>query len=513
MTINSTTEAHALGIGNDNVQFGISPLNVPAKVVVCATYDPAILTVVDEVPLEVFSGEDAGDRTGFGWPLHRLVKKVFEGNNGIGRVFILPQSETGTESDGEIAWTGTTTAAGVIALRIGNELTNIDIGSGVDIESTSDLVVAVVNALTDTPVVASKTAVTFETVFTSKAKGLEQDNITLTLSAVAGEALPAGLTAIITPMSNGAGTPDIDDALNGLGTDDEANQDRFTNFVHGYGLDTATIDKIGAYVGLGNTLTGLYNPLIPVAFTSLSCDTDPGTAALTALQVITDARLLDRANGIFGAPDEDDIPTEIAALVTGYISAIQQEDPPEHYSDTILSGVGGRSVSANRWTKNLSTRDAAVKSGVSPSVVRSGNQLLIQNVQTFYRPSNIPTTSNGYKSFRSIALLNNLKVKMREVFEATTYQGIFIVSDAAKVTDSVAKAKAKDILAVKTKLNNLTDFYVKKGWIFDGEFPKANSTVEIRGASNGFDVNYKFKLSGEGQVMNITQSFDTNIAS
>lgn len=513
MAVNQSTEAHTLAIGNDNVQFGISPLNVPAKVIACATYDPLILTVVDEVPLEVFSAEDAGDRTGFGFPLHRLVKKVFEGNNGVGRVFILPQTETGTESDGEIAWTGTTTAAGVVALRIGNELINIDIPTGSTIEELSDLVVSAVNALTDTPVIAAKTATTFETTFTSKAKGLEQDNITITLSAVEGEELPAGMAGIITPMANGAGTPDIQAALDGLGTDDEANQDRFTNFIHGYGLDTATIDKVGAYVGLGNTFTGLYKKTIPVAFTSLNCDTDPGDAALTALQVITDARLLDRANGIFGAPDEDDIPTEIAALTTGFISAAQQENPGQHYSDIILTGVGGRSISANRWTKNLDTRDVAVKSGISPSVVKSGVQLLIQNVQTFYRPANVPTTSNGYKSFRSITLLNNIKVKMREVFETAKWQGINIVADASKVTDPAGKLTAKDVLAVQTELNNLSDFYESKGWIFDAAFPKANSTVVIRALSNGFDVVYKFKLSGEGQVINITQSFDTNIAS
>jgi len=513
MAINSTTEAHALGIGNNNVQFGISPLNVPAKVVIAATYDPLILTVVDEVPIEVFSAEDAGDRFGFGFPLHRLIKKVFEGNNGIGRVFALPQTETGTESDGDILWSGTSTAAGVVALRIGNELTNIDIPSGTAIEALSDLVVAAVNALTDTPVVAAKTAVTFETTFTSKAKGLEQDNITITLSAVEGEELPAGITAVITPMANGAGTPDIDDALNGLGTDDEANQLQFTNFSHGYGLDTATIDKVGAYVGLGNTFTGLYKKTIPVAFTSLNADTDPGTAALTALQVITGTRLLDRANGIFGAPDEDDIPTEIAALVTGFVSAVQQENPGQHYSDIILTGVGGRSISANRWTKNLDTRDVAVKTGISPSIVKSGVQLNIQNVQTFYRPANVPTSSNGYKSFRSIALLNNIKVKMRQVFETQKWQGINIVADASKVTDPAGKLTAKDVLAVQTELNNLSDFFEGKGWIFDAAFPKANSTVVIRAASNGFDVNYKFKLSGEGQVINITQSFDTNIAS
>lgn len=513
MTVNSSTQIHTLSIGNKNVQFGISGSNVESKVVILATYDPTILTVVDEVPLEVFSSEDAGARTGFGWPLQRLVKKVFKGNNGIGRVFILPQSETGTAADGEIAWTGTSTAAGVVALRIGNELTTIDVPSGTTIEALSDLVVAAVNALTETPVVALKTAVTFETTLTSKAKGLEHNNITITLSAVEGEALPAGITAVITPMANGAGTPDTDAALTGLGTGDASNQLQFTNFVSGYGLVTAELDKVSAYVGLGDNFTGLYRKTVTIAFTSLNCDTDPGAGALTALQVITDARLLDRANGIFAAPDEDDIPTELAALATGMLSAIQQEVPAQHYSDKIMPEVGGRSVSGNRWTDSEDTSDAAVKSGISPSIVKSGNQLNLRNIVTLYRPDNIPDASNGYKSFRNISILNNIKATTRAEFQKETWQGFFIVADAAKVTDPAAAPKAKDVLAVQTVLNNLTDFFVSKGWFFDGDFPKAESTVAIRTLGNGFDINHKFKLSGEGQVLNITQSFDTNIAS
>ncbi len=513
MAINASTQAYAVGVGVENVQFGISPENVPAKVAVIATYDPAITTVVDEVPIQILNEADAGDRFGFGYPLHRLIEKVFNGNEQNGQVWAVPQTETGTVSDGEIEWTGTTTAAGKVFLRIGGELTTIDLPTGSTIEQTSDAVVAAINALADTPVVAAKTAVTFETTFDSKAKGLEQDNIFISLNSGSDEALPAGLTTVITAMTNGAGTPDIDDALNGMGTDDEANQEFFTDIIHGYGLDTTTIDKVGVYVGLGNTFTGLYLKTVGRPFTCLMGDTAPGAAALTALNVITDARLEDRANGILAAPDEEDIPTELAAFATGQISAIAQSNPAQNYSNLVMSGIGGFSVSAQRWTKNHDTRDTAVKEGISPTLVKNGSQVFLQNVQTFYRPVNIPTGSNGYKSFRSIKIIQNMLFKLREVFETEAWQGISIVSDTSQVTDPVAKQKARGTLEVITELNNFADFAAGKSWIFDAAFPKANSTVVIRALSNGFDIDFKWKMSGEAQVYNITQSFDINIAS
>lgn len=513
MAITSTTEAHVVGVGVDNVQFGVSPLNVPAKVAVIATYDVLITSVVDEVPIRVLNEADAGDRFGFGFPLHRLIKKVFAGNDGNGEVWAIPQTETGTESDGEIEWTGTTTAAGNIFLRIGGELTTIALPTASTIEQTSDAVVAAINALADTPVVAAKTAVTFETTFTSKAKGLEHDNIFISLNSGGDEALPAGLTTVITAMTNGAGTPDIDDALNGMGTEDEANEKFFTDIIHGYGIETATIDKVGIYVGLGDTFTGLYKKTVGRPFTCLMGDTDPGDAALTALQVITDARLEDRANGILAAPDEEDIPTELAAFATGQISAIAQNNPAQNYSNLVMTGIGGFSLSAERWTKNFDTRDIAVKSGISPTRVKNGTQVFLQNVQTFYRPANIPTSSNGYKSVRSIKILQNMLFNLREVFEAEAWQGITITDDTSQVTDPTAKKKARGILEVTTELNNFADFGVSKSWIFEASFSKANSTVVIRALSNGFDIDFKWKMSGEAQVYNITQSFDINIAS
>lgn len=511
--IDAASQASAVGVGSKNVQFGISGENLTRKGVIVGTYDPAKTSVVDNVPIQIQNEAHAGDLFGFGWPLHRLCKKYLEGSEGAGELWVIPQTETGTVADGEIAWTGTTTAAGIIYLRIANELYQIDIATGQTIEQISDAVVAFVNGVTNTPVVAAKTAVTFETTFTSKAKGLEQNNISITLNEGVDEALPAGITlATITSMLNGTTTPDIQTALDGMGTGDDSNEKYFTGMVHGYGIDTGTIDKIGLYVGLGDNFTGCYDKLVNRPFYSINCDTDPGSAALTALQVIADARLTDRANCIIGAPDEDEIPTEIAAMALGIISKVAQNNPGENYTGQPLIGVGKRSASTNRWTKNYDVRNIAVGDGISPTWVKS-EQAYLQNVVTFYRPPSVPTSSNAYKSLRSISVNQDVTAKLQDLFESEAWQGISIVADASTITDSEAKKKARDVLDVQTALNNLASFFAGKGWSFDADFAQQNSTVVIRTLSNGFDINFKWKMSGEAQVYNVQSSFDINITS
>lgn len=508
----ANSEAVAVLVGVENVQLTQASDNLPAKVNIIATYDPGKTSVVDEVPVQIINAEDAGTRFGFGWPVHRLAIQVFAGSQGSGEVWVTPQTETGTAADGEIAWTGTTTAAGTIFLRIGFELYAIPIAITQTIEQISDAVVAFVNAVTNTPVIAAKTAVTFETTFTSKAKGLEQDNIPITLNYGIDEELPAGITgAVITDMTNGAGTPDIDDALNGTGIGDGANAKFFTDMVHGYGLDTATLDKVSAYVGLGNVFVGTYKQIVSRPFTSINVDIDPGSAALTALIAITDARLTDRGNLIYGVPTSTSIPTEIAALITGTVARIAQGNPPQTYKNQVLQGVDP-GVSTDRWTDDYDTgRDLAAKKGISPTFVVS-SEVRLQNSITLYRPTNVPPASNGYKNLTSIKKLANMMFHTRRTFEGSAYDGIYIVNDVANVTDNTAKQKAMDVLTVKTDVNNLATFFEGKALIFDADFMQANSTVVIRAASNGFDIVMVFKLSAEGNILSITQRFDANIA-
>lgn len=519
-TIDSTSRARAVGAGAKNETLVFTGENITSKILIAAQYDPLKTSVVDDVPVLILNEADAGDKAGFGFPAHRIAKKVFKGNQGAGEVWWCPQADPGgaVKADGEIAWTGTTSASGTIYLRIANELYQIAVPSGSTIEETSDLVVAAVNADPDTPVVAAKTAATFETTFTAKSAGAHGNLITITLNAdqekTPAEALPAGLSVVITAMASGAGFPDIDDTLGGMGVagSDDANEKGFTQLIHNNGLDTDTMDKIQAYVGSANDFSGCWSKLVYRPFLSLSGDTTAGSAGLTALEVITDARLTNQSCGILAAPDEDEVPFEIAAQAVGMIGKFHQEDPAQNYSDRVISGIGKRSISANRWTRDYSQRDYAVGQGISPTRVKS-TEVYLQNVVTFYRPNTIPTASNGWSSFRSFFVQLNIGRNLITRFSQSDYIGKSIVADKSQVTDNTARDNVIDLADVQTDLNNFIDnVLVAKGWIFDGDYAKANSTVAIRSLGNGFDITLKTFESGELQIVNITHIFDKNIA-
>lgn len=514
--IDSASLAAAVGVAPKIVQFGETGGNVIIKVNQIGTYDPAKTSVVDEEAVQMLNAAQSGDIFGFGWPLHRQAIAHFRGSNGAGELWQTPQSETGTAADGEIAWTGTTTEPGLISLRIGNELYAIDIPTGSDPEAVSDLVVAFVNSKANTPVIAAKTAVTFETTFTAKGKGLVGNDITITLNtdtkASPAEKLPAGLTVVITAMANGAGTPDIQDALDGMGTGDDANQGNFTFVGHGYGLVTSELDKIGIYVGLGDTFNGTYSKLVNKPFRSINVDTTPGASGLTDLFVITNARLEDRANVAIGMPDEDEIPTELAAEATGIIARLAQSVPGQNYTGEPLQSVGRRSTSVNRWTKDYTNgRDIAVKTGVSPTRVVS-EQLRLQNVVTFFRPANIPTASNGYRSVVAFVVEKNITNDLESFFKGSDWQGKLIVADSSKVTDFDAQKKVIDRLDVVAALNARANFHEKMGWIFSASYVKKHSTVSLRAGGTGFDIDYNHQLPGEAQIFNIQSGFDINIS-
>jgi phage tail sheath gpL-like len=517
MPVTPTSQAPATTASAQNKSLVPGIQNVESGVVIIGEYDTTITSVVPNVVKEVFNEADVGAQTGFGWPLQQLAKEVFKGTEGVGKVYMIPQTEAGTVADGEIAWSaGPVTKAGTVFLRIDNVLYTVDIPNATTLEEFSDAVVAAVNAVADCPVVAAKTLVTFETTFTSKAKGLEANNHTITLNAKTGESdlAPVGITGTITPMANGTGTPDIQDALDALGTGNGANGIGATHIIHNYGNDVATQAAVSLYQGEGNELTGLFAELVGRPFYGcLVGDTTAGTAGFTALKAITDLVVTDRINGFLAAPDEDEYPQALAARATGIMARIAQINPSKNYYGQVLSGMGGRSISANRWTDEYdggTGRDDAAQAGISPTFVIEANQIELQNVFTFYRPTSIPINSNGFRSMRSNAITRNVIANIKAAFADA--KGKTLVQDKSKVTDPEAKKDVMDVLDVETRINNLIDLFVGKGWFFDDAFAKATLDVQIRDGGNGFDATLQWVMSGEVMIIKVPTVFDTNIA-
>ena len=515
MPLDSLSKAAAVGSSAKNEQFEVSAENVPRKILIIGTYDPLKVAVVDEVPVQVLSPEDTGDKFGFGFMVHRLAVQAFAGGQGI-PVFIQPQSEAGVAAAGQIDFTGTAgVLAGTLWLYIAGISVSVAITAAMTIEEIADAVVAAITAKKELPVTAVKVAVTFEVDITAKSEGPEGDNISIAFNLDVGQELPTGITAAITDMTAGATNPDIQTALDGLGIDDDANEDFYTDVVHGYGLEAATLDKISTYVGEGNNATGLYKKTVSRPFRVLTGDVTAGSAGLTALQVFADARETDRASGVIAVPGSESHPSEIAALAIGHMARINQERGAQSYSDILLEGIWPGDKGTDRWTSTYDNRDIAVKGGISPTRVKSGN-VHLQNVITFYRPDSVPVNSNGYREMVNISKLQNMMNTQRQLFEQEKWQGISIVENVSRVTSNVDRAKARDVDAVKDAMVALYTGWEAKAWIATAEFSidalKEKDSVTVRDGADGFNITSKAILSGVGNIVDAVIIFDTSFA-
>jgi len=511
MTITASSLAAVNGVTVRNEQFAVEAQVIPQKNVIIGTFDEATYTsITPNVPIRVYSAEDVGAKTGFGFMLHRLAKYLFK--PGTVETWIIPQLEGGSGPDqatGSLDFSASTgVVAGEIALYIAGERVAITTSAGQTANAIGTALAAAINADDELPVTAVNLAgvVTIE----SKSGGEWGNDISLAFSLLDGEELPSGVSCTISDMAGGVGTPDIQDALDALGTGDGQNEKFFTNLIHGYGAETAVLNAISTYNGAGNTFVGNYKKEVARPFRSLIGDTTAGSAGLSAALAIAANRRTDRTNGMICAPGSYNHPQEIAAQAMGVMAVTNSTRAEEGYIDKPLDGIFVGEI-ADRWTNTYDNRDQAVQGGVGTTLAKNG-VLYLQNVITFYRPADVAPSSNGYRAMRNISIIQNMLYNYRLNFEREKWKGITIVNDTANVSDATSREKARDTDAVIDDLVALADVFAGKAWIYTASYSKQALSVALRAGLTGFDIVFPVILSGEGGIFNSLITFDTSIA-
>jgi phage tail sheath gpL-like len=511
MPLSSTSVAPAVGASVTNVQFAAAAEVLPRKNLIIGTYDPAITTLTNNVPMFVTSAEEVGSIAGRGFMAHRLAVQNFLGSGG-GETWFIPQAEAGgaAQATGSITISSAATASGTLSLYIAGISVPVPVTSG---DSETVIAAAIVTAITanaDLPVTATS-AVGVVTV-TAKSAGPWGDDISFTFNWGFQEAFPADVAVIVVNMSGGTGIPTIADALNNLGTGDAANEQHFTDMVHGYGQDSTTLDAVLTYVGAGNTAVGLWSKTVARPFRSLIGDTTAGSGGLSSLISLADGRKTDRATGIIAAPGSPNHPAEIAALAAGIASKLNNNRAQEHALGQILPGIIPGSKTGDRWTDSYDNKDTANKNGIGTTAA-SGGALVIQLMLTFYRPDTVPSTTNSYRSYRNISILQNQLDSVKTNFEQDKWLGVSLVESVANVSNIIDRQKARDVEAVKDDLVALVQSWLKKSWIFEAEtFAIPNIQVQIRAGTNGFDAIVPVILSGEIGILDTNIEHDVSIA-
>ncbi len=510
MGISSSSLAFGVGSSVKNVQFQSEATNIDRQILIFATYDPSKTDVTVNEPALVLSAEDAGSQFGFGFMAHRLALQAFEGSESV-PTYVMPQAETdaGEAASGSIVFAASGVTATTLELLIAGESVDTDISTGASAADIADAVAEEINDDDDLPVSAVSDGIDTVTI-TSKSTGPWGNYITVAWD----ETPDSAITATITALSGGTGTPDVEEALDCLGTGDDANEDFYTDIVHGYLQDETVLDAFSAYCGEGNDFEGLYSKTVSRPFRVLTGDTTAGTAGLTAMISLADERLTDRTNGVVTVPGSLSHPSEIAAQTIGHMARVNMDRAAQHYLGIELSGID-TGDKADRWNSDYANRDLAVKSGVGTTRVQNG-VVTLQNIISFYRPSDVPVNSNGYRSMRNISILQNILYNIRVNFEQERWQGISIVDDTTAVTNITDRQKARDTDAVRDDLVALAESFESKAWIYTADFTieklAGDDYISVRSSGNGFDCIFPIVLSGEGGIFDIITQFDTSLA-
>jgi phage tail sheath gpL-like len=514
MSFNANSKATITASAVENTQFVAGAQVKPRKIVLIGSYDPSKTLVVDEVPKQILSASDAGDQFGFGFMLHRLAKATFAGAQGV-EVWVVPQSEVaGNQAAGSFEFAdGPATEAGEIALYVGGERIAVPVAKGDTGDDIAITAVAEMNKVLDLPTTQVVNGVTVDLVdVTAKTAGTYGNEISLKVNLGFQEELPAGIASVtIVAMTGGTGTPDIQDALDGMGVGDNQNENDFTALQHGYLQDTTTLDDIDTWNGSGNTAVGNWAYEVARPVRSLVGDVAEGSAGFTALKSLSGGRLLDRTTGVIAVPGSDVHPAELAAQAMGVMERLNANRAQDSYAEQLLSGIRPGAVDV-RWTDDYDNRDDAVRSGISPTHVRAGS-VYMQDVVSFYRPASVPIDSNGYRSQRNLSILQNILYNTILTFSQDKWKGITIVNDVTKVTSAIDRAKVRDISSVRQELVALLTSFERKAWIFTADFSIDSlaqaGAIEIRPGGTGFNSVVELLLSGEGGIINTLVRFDT----
>jgi phage tail sheath gpL-like len=518
MAINDNSLAPALGVSGKNVAQTVSAQVLKRKILMIGTYDPSITSVVNEVPKRVFSPEDVGAQTGFGFMLHRMAVQAFKGAPSV-EIYIQPQSEAGggAQSTGTILYTAAPGVNGTHYLYIAGISVPVNLLAADTTDDVATKVVAAINADKLLPITAAVNGVTTNQVdITAKSAGeFWGDNITIDTNLYSENELGA-IAYTITPMATGAGTPDITTALDALGTGSAQNNDNYTDVVHGYGAVTAVLDKIQTYNGIADDKVGNFDDLVHKPFRSVNGDVQAGSGGLSALIALGNGRkATDRTSGIIPVPGSASHPVEIGCLAMGYMATNNNTLAERSYKGQILDGIHP-GVMADRWTNDYSTgRDAAAQAGISCTKV-DGNTVKMQNALTFYHPDSIPQNSNAYRNMRNISLIQNIFNAVTVEFSQERWQQFSIVTDLAKVSNPASRTHAKSTSSAIDTWIKLFKAFSGNAWIADEKYSinklKEAGAVLVRTGGNGFDVKPKFILSGDGDIIDNDIEYDPSFA-
>ncbi|EKN4208068.1 phage tail sheath subtilisin-like domain-containing protein [Yersinia ruckeri] len=349
----------------------------------------AAATLPPNLPVLVSSVATVAGLCGAGSMLQGQMA-AYLANDIAGEIYILPLSdaEAMVAATGKITVTTPASATGAISLYIAGIRVQIAVVATDDVATIATALTAAINAATALPVIA--TAAAGVITLTAKNKGAHGNAIDVRLNylgSAGGENTPDSLALTITPMSGGAGAPELDDALANL-------QDRTFDFIINPYTDTASLNKLKDFLSDSTGRWSYAEQLYGHSFAAQSGTYGQLTAA-GELRNDQHASLL----GVNGSPT----PSYIwSAAYVGAIAQSLRNDPGRPLQTLSIAGVLAPPL-ASRFT--LTERNNLLHSGISTVTVADDGTVQVENIITTYQKNGFGAEDDSYLQIETLFLL------------------------------------------------------------------------------------------------------------
>jgi phage tail sheath gpL-like len=474
--------ARGVGIRGEHRNMGVAGSRYrPARIAILAQGNAD--TSYSTTKRRIYSANEVGEVEGWGSPAHLIARALFPRyRKGVGdlpvTLYPLAQPVTGgVQAAGSITPSipvaiTKTQQHYVLVNNIRSETFTTVVGDSV--ATVIDSLVSAISAVLEMPI----TATDGETVCNVEVgwEGTSGNNVYIEVVSP----IDTEVEFAIVQPTNGAGTPDITDALSQVGNIWESYIINALDYT-----DSTELDEYAAF-GEGRRDSEVHKPCCVI----VGCN----EATLNTVTAVTDARKTDRTNVILTNPGSHDLPFIIAAEGVKNIAMRDNSNPAYDYCmmacDGLTSGADGV-----QWTS--AQRDAAVKAGCSTIEVRDG-VVYISDTVTCYHPTG--EEPPGYRYVVDYAKRCTIINELDLSFNTDDWAGNPLVGDD-QPTRNIAARKPKHAKAV---LYGIIDRLALDAVIADPDFAKENSDASI-GLTNDkrLDVKLVARLAGNTNVISI----------
>lgn len=343
-----------------------------------------------ETPVNLTSADQALEKFGAGSQLHKMMEAFFNNNQSTEVVAVALADAAGAAASGSFVISGPATESGTLYAYIGGEQIALGVTDGDASTAIATALGAAINAEVGLPVIATVSSSTVNVI--AKNKGTAGNEIDLRTNYNSGEEYPSGVGVTVNALASGATDPDIQDAIDAIGSE------QYNLIVHPYNdatnlgkLEDELLDRWGPLVqNDGVAITGkrdVYADMITL-----------GDSRNSHLSIVAD---------INNVPEQ---PCQVAAAIAGQVAVSAQIDPARPFQTLQLKGIHAPSIGQRRTDLE---RNNLLLSGIATIVPSPGGVVRIERLRTTYKQNANGADDESYADLETVLTLSYLRWSLR----------------------------------------------------------------------------------------------------